>query len=219
MTLNKSQIERYSRQIIVPKIGGIGQERLLAARMLILGQPKTIAPVTAYMTGAGVGSLFLRTPPHGDSATHELIERMRHLNPEVEITATRAVPPELTLIIALADSAATLGEVETLCAERWDTPIIFARLDSHPRIALIPSRPPCPRCSSADLLAPMVGRGETAPFVGMIAAVEAFKILTGYNTLAKPMLIEFNEYKSTVSELTGIMEPSRCGCAAPRDNA
>lgn len=57
MTLNEEQIERYSRQILLPQIGGKGQEKLLAAKVLIIGAGGLGSPVAAYLAGAGVGTL------------------------------------------------------------------------------------------------------------------------------------------------------------------
>ena len=57
MSLTDAQIDRYSRQIIVPRIGGRGQERLLAARMLLVGDARDIEAPLAYLVGAGVGTI------------------------------------------------------------------------------------------------------------------------------------------------------------------
>ena len=57
MTLTDAQIDRYSRQIIVPRIGGRGQERILAARMLLVGDARDIEAPRAYLAGAGVGTI------------------------------------------------------------------------------------------------------------------------------------------------------------------
>jgi len=57
MALSDDQVERYSRQILLPQIGGKGQEKLLAARILILGAGGLGSPVAAYLAGAGVGTL------------------------------------------------------------------------------------------------------------------------------------------------------------------
>jgi len=57
MPLTDAQIDRYSRQIIVPRIGGRGQERLLAARMLLLGDARDIEAPLEYLVGAGVGTI------------------------------------------------------------------------------------------------------------------------------------------------------------------
>src|ERR1700735_2193172 len=57
MTLTDAQIDRYSRQIIVPRIGGRGQERILTARMLLVGEARDIEAPRAYLAGAGGGMI------------------------------------------------------------------------------------------------------------------------------------------------------------------
>ena len=57
--LNDDDLERYARQAIMPAIGEDGQERLLAARMLIVGAGGLGAPVLLYLAAAGVGHLTI----------------------------------------------------------------------------------------------------------------------------------------------------------------
>jgi molybdopterin-synthase adenylyltransferase len=55
--LSDSQIERYSRQIILPQIGGKGQERLLHASVLVSGSGLLQAEALLYLAAAGVGRI------------------------------------------------------------------------------------------------------------------------------------------------------------------
>jgi molybdopterin/thiamine biosynthesis adenylyltransferase len=55
--LNDQRIERYSRQILLPEVGGKGQEKLLEAKVLIIGAGGLGSPVASYLAGAGVGTL------------------------------------------------------------------------------------------------------------------------------------------------------------------
>ncbi|GIW41208.1 MAG: molybdopterin biosynthesis protein [Candidatus Binatia bacterium] len=59
MTLTEAQVERYSRQILLPEIGGTGQLRLLEARVLLVGAGAVGSACATYLAAAGVGRLGL----------------------------------------------------------------------------------------------------------------------------------------------------------------
>jgi len=57
MKFTKKQIERYSRQIILKKIGVIGQKKLLKSSVLIVGVGGLGSPVAIYLAALGVGKI------------------------------------------------------------------------------------------------------------------------------------------------------------------
>jgi hypothetical protein len=111
MTLTDAQIDRYSRQIIVPRIGGRGQERMLAARMLLVGDARDIEVPRAYLAGAGVGTI-------------------------VTVADQSAGRFDLALAIIGTDAARKI--VDEIVGNREVQALIVARLDAPGRIAVIP---------------------------------------------------------------------------------
>jgi len=55
--LNKNQIERFSRQIILKNIGPLGQKKIMGSKVLIIGMGGLGCPVAEFLTRAGIGLL------------------------------------------------------------------------------------------------------------------------------------------------------------------
>ena len=57
MKFNKKQIERYSRQIILKKIGVLGQKKLMKSSVLIVGAGGLGSPISIYLAALGLGKI------------------------------------------------------------------------------------------------------------------------------------------------------------------
>jgi len=103
--MNDDQLLRYSRQIMLPSVGIEGQEKLLNARVLIIGIGGLGSPIAMYLAAAGIGHLVLcdfdevdlsnlqrqiihsSTQRIGSNKALSGKETLQQLNPEIQITA------------------------------------------------------------------------------------------------------------------------------------
>ena len=57
MNFTKKQIDRYSRQIILKKIGASGQKKLNESNVLVVGAGGLGSPIAIYLAAMGIGKI------------------------------------------------------------------------------------------------------------------------------------------------------------------
>jgi len=102
MALSDEELERYARHIVLREVGGVGQARLKAARVLVVGAGGLGSPVILYLAAAGVGHIGIadfdtvslsnlqrqiahRTQDIGDAKTESARRAALAINPHVKI--------------------------------------------------------------------------------------------------------------------------------------
>lgn len=178
MTLNRDQLIRYSRHIMLKEFGVSAQQRLLQSRALLIGLGGLGSPASMYLAAAGVGRLVLvdfdrvelsnlqrqivhSTPDVKRPKVESARDRLLALNPDVEVTtlAKALDEGELTdqaaaadVVVDCSDNFATRFAVNAACV-RTRTPLVSAaaiRFDAQ--IAVFPNceGSACYRCLYDD---------------------------------------------------------------------
>jgi adenylyltransferase/sulfurtransferase len=123
--LTPDEILRYKRHLVLKEIGGEGQQKLKASRVLIVGAGGLGSPLLLYLAAAGVGTIGIidddrvsidnlqrqivhDTKSVGKFKTRSAAEAIEHLNPHVEtrLYTTRLVPENAIDIIRAYDIVA-----------------------------------------------------------------------------------------------------------------
>ena len=173
--MNDDDLLRYSRHLLLDDIGIEGQQRLLAARALVIGAGGLGSPVALYLAAAGVGRITLvdhdtvsltnlqRQIAHDMASLHRpkvlsAAERMVALNPGV---AVRALPekadaalldtevPEADVVIDCTDNFATRHLVNAACVRHGKPLVSGAAISFDGQVSVYDSRDhkhPCYAC-------------------------------------------------------------------------
>ena len=171
--LSDSERERYARHAALPGIGELGQRRLKAARVLVVGAGGLGSPVIMYLAAAGVGTIGIvdddavessnlqRQVLHGQSALGRLkvaaaAARVADLNPHVTVvdhpvrlTADNAtdIISGYDLVIDGADNFATRYLVNDTCVALGKPDVLGSVLRFEGQVSVFWAQAgPCYRC-------------------------------------------------------------------------
>lgn len=197
--LRDDQIERYSRQILLPNVGGKGQEKILNAKVLVIGAGGLGSPASLYLAAAGVGKIGIvdsdevelnnlqrqilhSTKNVGMPKVESGRERIRELNPDVEVITRKVrltsenildIIKAYDIIVDGSDNFPTRYLVNDACVLS-KKPLshggIF-RFDGQ-AITIIPGKGPCYRCLFPEPPPPgLVPSCQEAGILGAVAGV------------------------------------------------
>ena len=224
--LTNDEIKRYSRHLIMPEVGMDGQRRLKAGKVLCIGAGGLGSPAAMYLAAAGVGTLGIvdfdvvdfsnlqrqilhGTPDVGRSKLASATDRVRAINPNVEVRAHEvALSSENALELfepydvildgtdnfptryLVNDACVILGKPNTYGSIfRFEGQAsVFGTKNGPCYRCLYPEPPPpglVPSCAEGGVLGVLPG------IIGVVQATEAIKLLTG---IGEPLIGRFLIY-------------------------
>lgn len=229
--LTDEQIERYSRQIILPRVGGKGQEKLLRARVLLNGTGPLQETVLLYLAAVGIGAIGVLANEQAEllstlrpESLDALTAVPQRLNPECTVVRHRKADEQdlalfsqlvrgYTLVISDPDK-----HLHDLCYT-VQRPFLCVQSEG-PRCWFLTCRgydadQPCLHCVELPAKNPMAPpfADLAALFLGAQLATEAVKIILGLNQSAGATLVgcEFPDLRFDVQKVTKNPECEYCG--------
>jgi len=209
MKFSPTELERYDRQIRIKGLGKSGQSKLKKAHVMVAGAGGLGCPASLYLVAAGVGHVAivdkdavelsnLNRHDIGKSKSVSIIEKLRQLNPEVEV---EAIPKAIT-----SDNATELVNAFTVIVDGldcWSTRFLLNKACVKERVpfvhagiyslygqitTVLPGKGPClqcilPKIPPEEEKFPVLG--ATAGTLGLLEVLETIKIITG---LGEPLV-------------------------------
>ncbi|MBK1661437.1 HesA/MoeB/ThiF family protein [Paracraurococcus ruber] len=194
-----AELHRYSRHILLQDVGAVGQARLRAARVLVVGAGGLGAPLALYLAAAGVGTIGLvdhdalelsnlqrqvihATSRIGRNKADSAAETLAALNPEirVEVHATRLdaataqdLIPRYDIVCDGTDNFATRFLLGDACHLLGRTLVSAAVLRFEGQLSTFKSHAgpphPCHRCLHPEI--PPDGLVPSCSEAGVLGAV------------------------------------------------
>ena len=193
------QVERYSRQIILPEVGGSGQQKMLEARVLLLGAGGLGSPAAYYLAAAGIGNLGIvdfdqvdlsnlqrqiihSTERIGMLKTESAKKTIQALNPDVNVTLYNekmdssnimSLIKEYDYVVDGSDNFPTRYLVNDACVMKNKTLIHGSIYRFEGQVTVFkPGDGPCYRCLYPEPPPPgMVPNCQEGGVLGVLAGV------------------------------------------------
>jgi len=198
MTLSPDERERYSRHLLLSEIGVAGQEKLKAARVLVIGAGGLGSPASLYLAAAGVGTLgvvdhdrvelsnlqrqlLFDTATVGSSKARSARARLHDLNPEINVVAHElelradnalALLRDYQYVLDGSDRLATRYLVNDACV-LLGRPLVSAAIHRFEGQAMsyVPDAGPCYRCLFPETAEGAVPNCAEAGVLGVLPGV------------------------------------------------
>ena len=137
-TLTPAQRTRYSRHLLIPEVGEDGQQKLLNARVLLIGAGGLGSPASLYLAAAGVGTLGIVDADVVDESNlqRQIVHSTERLGePKVESAkrTIEALNPDVKVVPY--QERLTSENVDRILAEGWD--VIVDGADNFPTRYLV----------------------------------------------------------------------------------
>jgi adenylyltransferase/sulfurtransferase len=240
--LTGEELDRYSRQIMIPQIGEKGQEKLKRAKVFIAGVGGLGSPVSIYLTAAGVGHLRMvdhdrvdltnlnRQVVHwsgdvGKRKVESAQEKLNKLNPNVtvetlSVTISEENASELIsgfdLIVDAMDNLPTRYLLNKKAIEHG-IPFFHGAVNGFEGRAMtvIPGKTACLRCLYRGPVpeSKFPVIGVTPAVIGCIQATEVIKYLVGSGELLGNRLLAYDGLNLKFTEFKVQRNPQCEHCA------
>jgi adenylyltransferase/sulfurtransferase len=196
--LTSEQIERYSRQVLLKEIGGQGQNKLLRAKVLIVGVGGLGSPIALYLAAAGVGTLGLidhetveisnlqrqilhSTANVREKKTESAREKLSQLNPDIELMTyaerlssdnALKILRDYDVIVDGSDNFPTRYLVNDACVLLKKPNVFGSALGFEGQVTVFAPSGPCYRCLFP--IPPQAGAVPTCAEAGVLGTVTGF---------------------------------------------
>lgn len=198
--LTEEQMYRYSRNILLPEVGGEGQERLLRSKVFCVGAGGLGSPVALYLAAAGIGTLGIAdsdqvdisnlqrqvlhfTDDIGRPKALSAREKLEKLNPDVNVIVyeemitkknIRDIVRNYDIILDGSDNFPTRYLVNDACYFEKKTLVSGAILRFEGQVSVFKPHAggPCYRCLYSEIPpAGMIPSCQEAGILGAVAGI------------------------------------------------
>ena len=235
--LTPEEKQRYDRQIMIPGIGEIGQEKLKKARVVIAGSGGLGSPISFYLTAAGVGTLRIidndrvelsnlnRQILHwdkdiGKAKATSAHEKLTQLNKNVMIETIDTIIDETNVSKLVAGFDVIVDAMDNMptryllnkAAIEHRIPFVHGAVSGLEgrAMTIIPGKSACIRClyHATPPKKKFPVLGTTPAIIGTIQATEVVKYLTGIGTLLTNRLLIYDGLNMKFTELSVVRNPN-----------